>query len=121
MSAADELEKDFREALSHVDVMKYDPYSREFMKALFIGQMFMCVKSLGESEESDIEEEIDGAKKYLAMYKSTSDMAYHDMAADELRHAGILVKKALLKNPSAEEKKNLQHVEEKIKEITLQM
>lgn len=86
-----ELEKDFDEALSCIDFRKYDPYSRPFMKALFIGQMYMAAKCM-DGEEDDVEEELDGARKYMETYLETGEMPYRDMAKDELRHAGILIK-----------------------------
>ena len=89
----DELRRDFEDAISRVDFKKYDPYSRDFMKALFIGQMHMAAKSL--CEEDDVEEELDGAEKYYDVYLRTGDAAYKDMASDELRHAGTLIKKHL--------------------------
>ena len=92
MERTEELEKDFREALSHIDFKKYDPYSREFMKALFIGQMWSIVCCL--DCDDDVEEELDGARKYMGLYKMTGDNSYKEMAGDELKHAGILIKKS---------------------------
>lgn len=90
-----ELRKDFKSALSKIDFTAYDPYSRPFMNALFIGQMFMCMQALECGD--DVEEELDGARKYYAMFQETGDSTYKDMAGDELRHAGILIKKHLAK------------------------
>ena len=91
MERTDELKKDFKEALSHIDFKKYDPYSREFMKALFIGQMWSLVCWL--DCDDDVAEEIEGARKYYAEYESTGDASYKKMALDELGHAGTLIKK----------------------------
>lgn len=91
MKALEELKKDFREALSHIDFDSYDPYSRPYMKALFIGQLLMAVKEM----EDDVDEELDGARKYWNTYLVTNDVQYKEMAHDELRHAGILIKKHL--------------------------
>ena len=88
-----ELEKDFKKAVSKIDFSRYDPYSREFMKPLFIGQLILAMKSV---YDDDVEEEIDGARKYWQTYLETDDTAYKDMASDELRHAGILIKKHLI-------------------------
>lgn len=88
-----ELEKDFKKAVSKIDFSRYDPYSREFMKPLFIGQLILAIKSV---YDDDVEEEIDGARKYWQTYLETDDAAYREMAQDELRHAGILIKKHLV-------------------------
>ena len=42
--AFEELKKDFKEAVSEIDFQKYDPYSRTFMKPLFIGQLMVAMK-----------------------------------------------------------------------------
>lgn len=107
-----ELEKDFKEALEHVDFMEYSPYSKEYMKALFIGQMWDLLCKLNETNhDSDIEEELDGAKTYLELYKTTGEVDYKTMASDELRHAGILIKKHLAKTSAQAEKDVLNKME----------
>lgn len=97
-----EAMKDFKKALGNIDFVKYNPYSGEFMKALFIGQMWDLIKKLNtcnwcdnneESEYKDVAEEIDGARKYKELYAVTGDSSYKDMAKDELKHAGILINK----------------------------
>ena len=88
--AVKELRKDFKEILSQIDFKEYDPYTKKFMTAGFIGQMWFLVKSL---MDDDVEEELDGAKTYFEKYLETNDVTYRDMAKDELRHAGILIKK----------------------------
>ena len=100
-----ELRRDFMDALSRLDFKKYDPYSKEFMKALFIGQMNMATRFL--CDEDDVEEELAGAEKYLDAYSSTGEQAYKDMASDELRHAGILIKKHLAKAADEDRKAEL--------------
>lgn len=102
-----ELETDLWNALEKIDFMEYDPYSREFMKALFIGQMWcvLCKLKCSDGSKSDeVAEELEGAEKYLADWKSTGDMQYKEMASDELKHAGILIKKHLAKTTDTEEK-----------------
>ena len=89
--AVKELSTDFKDILSQIDFKEYDPYSKKFMTAGFIGQMWFLVKSL--LEDDDVEEELDGAKTYFEKYLETNDSQYRDMARDELRHAGILIKK----------------------------
>lgn len=90
--ALKELEKDFRESVNKIDFEKYDPYSKIFMKPLFIGMLYVAMK---EVMESDVEEELDGARKYWTAYLDTDDITFKEMASDELRHAGILIKKHL--------------------------
>lgn len=89
--ALKELRKDFKESVSKIDFKHYDPYSKQFMTAGFIGQMWFLMKSLYEDDE--VEGELDGAKEYMARYEDTGDTAFRDMAKDELKHAGILIKK----------------------------
>lgn len=89
--AMKELRKDFKECLSEINFKDYDPFSRKFMKAGFIGQMWMLVKML--RDDDDVEEELEGAKTYMEKWLSTGDVTFRDMAKDELRHAGILIKK----------------------------
>ena len=91
MSVMQELEKDFRHLVSCVDFDGYDPFSKDFMRACLVGQMLATMKIL----EDDVDEELDGAKKYYETYLETGDNSYKDMANDELRHAGILIKKHL--------------------------
>ena len=86
-----ELRKDFKEALNAINFMEYSPYSKAFMRASFIGQMWFLVKELYEDDE--VEGELDGAKTYMDKFLTTGDVQYRDMAKDELRHAGILIKK----------------------------
>lgn len=94
-----EMRKDFTEAIEELDV-KYDPFSKKFMKALFIGQMWLVADKL--LNDDDVQEELDGAKKYLAMYEDTGDVQYKDMATGELKHADILLKKHLSKATGSE-------------------
>ena len=89
MKCVEVLKEDFKEALSHIDFDKsYDPYSKTFMKALFIGQLLMACEEI----EDDVEEELDGAKKYMARYEDTGDTSFREMAKDELKHAVESVK-----------------------------
>lgn len=89
--AMKELKKDFKDTIHEIDFSEYDPFSKKFMKAGFIGQMWMLIKML--HEDDDVEEEIEGAESYIKKYHATGDVAFRDMAKDELRHAGILIKK----------------------------
>ena len=112
MTALKELEKDFKELLSCIDFNHYDPYSKLFMRALFVGQMYLAVKEMPEMD-SDIEEELNGAKTYYHLFKQTDDNTYKDMASDELRHAGILIKKYLAKATDSKERDLINEYEQK--------
>lgn len=109
-----ELEKDLKEALSHIDFKEYDPYSKPFMKALFIGQMLSILKCLGDD---DVEEELDGAETYFKLYEDTGDSTYKGMASDELRHADILIKKHLAKTSDSEKREILNEHEKRRQEM----
>lgn len=86
------LREDFKEALSEIDFKgAYNPWGKAFMKASFLGEMWFLVKML--YEDDDVESEIEGARTYFEKYLSTGDATFRDMAKDELRHAGILIKK----------------------------
>lgn len=89
--AMKELRQDFKNAVSEIDFKKYDPFSKPFMKAGFIGQMWALIKML--HDDDDVESELEGAEEYMEKWHSTGDTAFRDMAKDELRHAGILIKK----------------------------
>ena len=69
----------------------------------------------------DIDEEINGAKKYLQKYSETGDSNYKEMSGDELKHATILIKKAYSKLPSGDEKIKLKSYEDEIKKISEMM
>lgn len=113
--ALHELKSDFNEVLKCIDFSEYDPYSKMFMRALFIGQMYMCIKSM--VDDDDVDEEIEGAKKYYDIFENTSDTAFKDMASDELRHAGILIKKHLAKTTDEKMKERLNRQEKERQEI----
>lgn len=109
-----ELEKDFKTAVKKIDFNSYDPYSREFMKPLFIGQLYLAMKAV---YEDDVQEELDGATKYWNTYLETEDTAYKDMAQDELRHAGILIKKHLAKTTDPKTREKLNELEKERQEM----
>ena len=95
MKCVEVLKEDFKEALSHIDFDKgYDPYSRTFMKALFIGQLLMACEEL----EDDVEEELDGAKTYWEKFQETGDSQFRDMAHDELRKTSAVSAKSAASN-----------------------
>lgn len=90
----DEVLNDFHQSLCHIDFDSYNPRSPEFVNALNIGLMWKILKDMevpAVKEEDDVQEEIDGAKKYMEMYKETKEPVYKTMAGDELRHAEILL------------------------------
>ena len=63
-------------------------------------------------KENDIEEELSGAEKYYKEYLASGDVSYREMANDELKHAGILIKKHLI-NADETEKLHLTELEHK--------
>ena len=86
------LKEDYKEAVSHIDFKgPYNPWGKAFMKASFLGEMWFLMKSLYEDDE--VESEIEGARTYFERFLTTGDSTFRDMAKDELRHAGILIKK----------------------------
>ena len=114
MKSAEVLEADFKEALSQINFNEpYDPYSKEFMKPLFIGQLLMAVKSV----EDDVDEELDGAKKYWKIFQETNDAQYREMAQDELKHAGFLIKKHLAKTTDPKTREKLNELEKERQEM----
>ncbi len=118
VSAADVLESDFKASLSGIDFSKaYDPFGKAFEKACMIGQMWMAARQI----EDDVSEELDGARTYWSAYVETSDAAYKEMAADELRHAGILIKKHLAKETDENRRKLLNDKEMERQELSKQM
>lgn len=116
MFAADVLKEDFKEALSKIDFEKeYDPYDKFVMKATLLGALWRSVKEL-ESDD-DVDEELDGARKYWRVFLESGDQQYRDMAADELRHAGILIKKKMAKATDAKKKAWLDALERERQEM----
>lgn len=109
-----EIEKDLHECIDDVDFKHYDPYSKPYMRILFLGQMWQLLCDLGKKEkkiQGDVAEELSGARKYFADYKATGDINYRDMASDELRHAGILIKKHIAKAGTQDERDMLNALE----------
>lgn len=112
--AVNVLENDFKTSLEKIDFSKaYDPFSKSFMKALFLGQLWTCVKCLCD----DVEDELNGAKNYYDIYLETNDAQYKEMASDELKHAGILIKKHLTKATDEKQKEKLNELEAKRQEM----
>lgn len=92
-----EVLEDFRKALAKIDFNEYNPKSEDYKCAMFIGLMWLLLKHLGEEEgghewADDIMEEMEGARKYIDLLKSTGNEMYRSMAHDELHHAELLVK-----------------------------
>ena len=114
VSMVDVLKIDFEEALSHIDFSKeYNPFSKSFMKALFLGELYCATKCL----EEDVEEELNSAENYWLLYCKTDDASYKEMASDELKHAGILIKKHLAKTTDEKRKYFLNELEKKRQEM----
>lgn len=130
-----EVLQDFKTALSKIDFKDYNPNSSEFMMALNLGLMWKLIRKLNclesnhdekevyeEKESSDeISEELSGAKKYLQKYLDNQDSFFKGMAEDELKHAGVLIKKAYSKLPNAEEKTKLKFYEDELNAISKQL
>ena len=132
-SIKDEVFNDFKIALDKIDFTNYNPNSIEFVTAMNLGLMWNILNEMmecGETTETrtveyksadDIDEEINGAKKYLQKYSETGDSNYKEMSGDELKHATILIKKAYSKLPSGDEKIKLKSYEDEIKKISEMM
>ena len=130
-TSIDEVCSDFRKALSEIDFSSYNPNSQQFDSALRLGLMWHLLKEMDgeyvdekeivQGEKDDISDELFGAKKYFQKYMDSGDFSYMEMAKDELKHAGILIKKANSKLPSGEEKAKLKSYEDELKEISEQM
>lgn len=94
MNELDVLKNDFDSALSCFDFSKgYNPLDHRFLSTLAAGLMYLAIKTT--KADDDVSEELSGAEKYFELYKQTSDNSYKEMANDELRHAGVLIKKHL--------------------------
>lgn len=106
----EELRNDLKEVLKCIDFKKYDPMSKMFERALNIGLMLVSVETLEKTE--DVKEELDGAKNYFEIYLKTNDVQFRDMASDELKHAGILIKKHLAKTTDEHKIKELNDYED---------
>lgn len=99
-----EVMLDFKDAIKEINFKKYNPYSGDFMKALFLGQMWdlLCkmntacnceVKHHEDEMFEDVLEELEGAEKYTEMFNTSGDSIYRELAKDELKHASILINK----------------------------
>mgnify|MGYP006873049532 CR=1 FL=1 len=128
-TSIDEVCSDFRKALSEIDFSSYNPNSQQFDLTLRLGLMWYLLKEMDcnsekefvQSKKDDISDELFDAKKYFQKYMDSGDSVYVEMAKDELKHAGILIKKANSKLPSGEEKLKLKSYEDELKEIYEQM
>lgn len=69
--------------------------------------------------KNEILDELEGAEKYYKKYEETDDSDYKGMASDELRHAGILIKKYMAM--ADEEHKTLLNEYEKTRQDMLKM
>ena len=84
-SIKDEVFNDFKIALDKIDFTNYNPNSIEFVTAMNLGLMWNILNEMMECGETpeihtveyksvdDIDEEINGAKKYLQKYSETGD------------------------------------------------
>ena len=110
-----ELRHDFKETLSCIDFSGYNPSDHRFLRALSVGLMYMAAKEI--CGEDDVTEELDGAEKYFMLYEQTGDPSYKEMASDELKHAGILIKKHLSSSTDAGHREWLNAQEKKRHEM----
>ena len=126
----EEVKADFVSALEKINFSAYNPNSAEFTNALRIGLMWHLLCEIDDCNEAESEnpkpddeiaDEIAGAKKYLQRYIDTGEMTFREMAADELKHAAVLLKKANAKLPTGEEKARLKEHEKEIAEIQGEM
>ena len=69
------------------------------------------------SIEDDVDEELSDAENYWILFCETGDSVYKEMANDELKHAGILIKKHLLKTTDEKRKHSLNEQEKKRQEM----
>lgn len=115
MNIKKELEKDFNKCVKEINAEYYNPLSKAFVKTVLIGQMIELSKYINNESSfiEDVEEELEGAEKYLEYYDASNDVSFKDMALEELRHAGILIKKYLLKTDDECIKRKLNEYEEK--------
>ena len=99
-SALEELEADFIAAVRKIDFKKYDSSSFDFRRAKCIGDMWLVIRTVlhggtdrdeHEGVTGEIDGEIAGAERYMALYRETGEAPYREMAGDELRHAGYLI------------------------------
>lgn len=114
LDSLEELKQDFQRMIKQIDFSKYDPRSQLFMTVLSIGLMYMSIKAITSTD--DVAEELNGARKYMLNYLSSNDTAYKDMAKDELRHAGTLIKK-LYEKADFKEKVRLETYENEAQEL----
>lgn len=119
-----EVLNDFKASLEKVDFGSYDPSSAEFQQALDLGLMWFLLMTMAgiikpsEAKSGDeIGEEILLAKRLFQKSIDTGDSDYKDMALKELDMAETLVKKAMARLPSGEERSKLKGYEASIAEI----
>lgn len=129
-STISEVFADFLTLLANIDFKAYNPNSQEFTSALNAGLMWHLLSEMKETDvpetkmpamaesEDEISDELHGAKKYYQKFLDGGDTAFKEMAEDELKHAGILIKKANSKLPSGEEKAKLKSYEAELKELS---
>ena len=114
MEMLEELEKDFNTLANKIDFKNYDPLDPNFMKASVVGLMWLVGGKLCRG--NDIEEELEGAENYFHMYEESGDPDYKEMSLDELKHAGILLKKHMA-NSYGTEREALSELESKRKHM----
>lgn len=124
MNIKEEVDNDFKSSLSKIDFTSYNPLSNEFVSALYIGLMSDLLNDEKEqikTDKDDIQEELFDAKKYLQKYIDTGDESYKIMAEDEIKHAGILIKKAMGITLDTQERNKLKMYESQLEDIKKQV
>ena len=123
MKAADEVRSDFEAAVSQIDFGKYDPFSSAFDSALRVGLMCFLLERMGAGQivekeaQDDISAFISDGKHLLQKSIDTGDGDYKEMALKELDMAEMLIKKAMARLPSGEERSKLKSYEATIAEV----
>ena len=130
-SIKNELMRDFKESLSKIDFLSYNPKSDEFETSLFVGLMLMILDELWDDDNveinvmkdsnDEISDEIYGAKKYLQKYIDTGDEMFKTMASEELKHGSYLLKKAYSKSIGNDERNKLKKYESDIEQVDEQI
>ena len=138
MDIKNEVLNDFKESLKNIDFSSYNPFSKEFMKALNLGLMYKLLCMIEDDSETkketyvaeviahgdkidDISKELNGAKIYLQKFMDSHDESYKELAKSELNNASILIKKGYSKLPGTSDKQKLKMYEEKHDEIMEQL
>jgi lysyl-tRNA synthetase class I len=120
MDIKSELKNDFDSAISNIDFSNYNPNSKEFMTALFVGAMLHLIDE-DEDSDDEIDDELHSAKKYLNRYIENKDLSFKEMVKDELKHAETLIRKQQSKLLTSGKKNKIKEQEAKHNAILAQL